>query len=165
MTFEPFDAALLPQLMQWFPDARSLSIWGGPHFRYPYDDATFRSDAGVDSLPSCMVVEAESRRLLAFGQYYARVGRCHLGHLAVAPEARSQGVGTYLIRQLCRRGAAALRIEEFSLFVLVRNERAAALYRRLGFEPTTYPAPLPAAEPMLYMVAAGAAARALQAVS
>jgi ribosomal protein S18 acetylase RimI-like enzyme len=165
VNFEPFDAALLPQLMQWFPDARSLSNWGGPHFRYPYDDSTFRQDAGVDSLPSWMVVEGGSRRLLAFGQYYARVGRCHLGHLAVAPEMRAQGIGTHLIRQLCWRGAAALRLDEFSLFVLIRNQRAASLYRRLGFEPMTYPAPLPASEPMLYMVAAGEAARVLQSVT
>ena len=162
MTLEPFDPASLSQLMQWFPDAQSLAVWGGPQFRWPFAPDTFRADAGIDSASSWRVLDEAAQRLLAFGQYYDRIGRCHLARLAVAPGMRGRGVGTYLIRQLCRRGAAELGPREYSLFVLVRNEQATLLYRRLGFEPATYPAPMPISEPVLYMVAAGAAAEALR---
>lgn len=162
MQLDPFDPALLPQLMQWFPDARSLSVWGGTQFRYPYTSGTFRVDAGIDTASSWMVLDGSSRRLLGFGQYYDRIGRCHLARLAVAPGTRGRGLGTYLIRQLCRCGAEALGPREYSLFVLARNVRATTLYRRLGFEPSTYPAPMPMSEPVLYLVASGAAAMALR---
>ena len=31
-------------LMSWFPTARSVDIWGGPMFRYPYTPETFHED-------------------------------------------------------------------------------------------------------------------------
>jgi ribosomal protein S18 acetylase RimI-like enzyme len=67
-----------------------------------------------------------------------------------------------LIGELCAEGARALDVAEFSLFVLVRNVPAERLYRRLGFEEACYPEALPAAEPLRYMVAVGAAAQALR---
>jgi ribosomal protein S18 acetylase RimI-like enzyme len=161
MTLEPFDVEWLPQLMRWFPDAASTSVWGGPHFRYPFTGATFRKDTGIDALPTWMLLD-DVRRMLGFGQYYVRVGRCHLGHLVVDPDVRGQGIGTRLIRELCHRGAPALGCDEFSLFVLPRNPSAVRLYRRLGFVETLYPEYLPSVEPMLYMVASGAAAAALR---
>ncbi len=159
--FRRFADQELPELMRWFPDATSCSVWGGPHFRFPFTAATFRADAGIDRLPSWALVEAADD-LLAFGQFYRRVGRCHLGHLGVAPQARRRGIGTRLIRDLCARGSLDLGCDEFSLFVLEANATAARLYRRLGFESASYPEPLPTSEPMLYMVASGAAAAALR---
>jgi ribosomal protein S18 acetylase RimI-like enzyme len=157
-----FDHARLPELMRWFPDPASCSVWGGAHFRWPCTELTFQADAGIGVLPSRMLLADEDGSLLAFGQYYRRVGRCHLGHLAVRPETRGRGAGTLLICELCAEGARALDVAEFSLFVLVRNRPAERLYRRLGFEETCYPGALPAAEPLRYMVACGAAAQALR---
>jgi ribosomal protein S18 acetylase RimI-like enzyme len=161
LRFQRFDDAQLPELMRWFPDASSCSLWGGPHFRYPYTPSTFREDTGVERLPSWMLVSPQGG-LVAFGQVYLRIGRCHLGHLAVAPERRGQGIGTRLIHELCAQGASDLGVEEFSLFVLSQNVVALALYERLGFRSTTYPAPVPGTTPMLYMVASGAAALGLR---
>jgi ribosomal protein S18 acetylase RimI-like enzyme len=157
-----FDHARLPELMRWFPDSASCSVWGGPRFRWPCTEATFLVDAGIGALPSRMLLADDDGSLLAFGQYYRRVGRCHLGHLAVRPETRRRGAGTRLIGELCAEGARALDVAEFSLFVLVRNVPAERLYRRLGFEEACYPEALPAAEPLRYMVAVGAAAQALR---
>ena len=161
MELVPFDEQRLPELMQWFGDASECRAWGGPHFRFPYTAATFREDAGLATLSSWALLDGRNG-FVAFGQYYRRVGRCHLSHMAVAPHARNRGIGTRLIRELCSRGAAELGTDEFSLFVLERNAAAARLYRRLGFETTTYPETLPSSEPMLYMVATGAAAAALR---
>lgn len=161
MVLVRFDEQRLQELMHWFGDAAACRTWGGPHFRYPYDAATFREDAAIDTLPTWGLLDGPGS-FVAFGQYYRRVGRCHLAHLAVAPGARSRGIGTRLIHDLCTRGSAELGTDEFSLFVLERNVAAARLYRRLGFQTTTYPEPLPSSEPMLYMVASGAAAAALR---
>ena len=161
MELVPFDEQRLPELMQWFGDASECRAWGGPHFRFPYTAATFREDVGLATLSSWALLDGRDG-FVAFGQYYRRVGRCHLGHLAVAPHARNRGIGTRLIGELCRRGAEELGTDEFSLFVLDRNTAAARLYGRLGFEATAYPEPLPGGEPMLYMVATGPAASRLR---
>jgi ribosomal protein S18 acetylase RimI-like enzyme len=164
VTCGPFDEARLAELMRWFPDEASCRLWGGPHFRWPYDAATFREDTRIDVLASRMLV-ADDGAMLAFGQYYLRVGRCHLGHLAVCPAARGRGIGTRLIRELCAEGRRALGVAEFSLFVLARNAQAERLYRRLGFEEASYPEALPILEPARYLVAAGEAAQALGAAT
>jgi ribosomal protein S18 acetylase RimI-like enzyme len=163
VTCGTFDEARLPELMRWFPDEASCRLWGGAHFRWPCDAATFRADAGIGVLASRMLVDDDA--MVAFGQYYRRVGRCHLGHLVVCPETRGRGIGTRLIRELCAEGGRALGVTEFSLFVLARNAPAERLYRRLGFEETAYPEALPTSEPMCYLVATGEAARALGAAT
>jgi ribosomal protein S18 acetylase RimI-like enzyme len=161
-TYGRFDDSRLSELMGWFPDVESCRVWGGPHFRWPCTAVTFRADAGLESLPSRMLVDDGDGSMVAFGQFYLRVGRCHLGHLVVRPGSRSRGSGTRLIGELCAEGAAVLRVTEISLFVLARNRRAERLYRRLGFADAVYPEWLPTTEPMRYMVASGMAAEALR---
>lgn len=143
----------LPELMAWFPDRVACQQWGGPDFRFPFTAATFREDAKVDSLPSRVLV-APDGRLAGFGQYYLRLGRCHLGRVAVAPALRGRGIGEALVRALCREGAAELGDDSWSLFVLPGNDRARRLYERVGFSPVTYPEPDPAFRDCIYMVAA-----------
>ncbi len=139
--------------MRWFPDEVSCHAWGGPEFRFPYTEATFRVDAKLASL-STWALAADDGTLAGFGQFYLRVGRCHLGRLAIAPDSRGQGLGATLVRELCRQGSAALGVETYSLFVLPGNARALRLYRRLGFAPVPYPEPNPLLDPYIYMVAA-----------
>ena len=152
MNFLPFDVARLPELMQWFPDAVSVRVWGGPDFRHPFDERTFREDTRIDSLQSWSLV-APDGSLCAFGQYYLRVGRCHLGRLVVAPAWRGRGVGRRLVQELCRVGGPALSATEYSLFVYESNSVAVSLYRSLGFVEVPYPEPTGGLEGMLYMVA------------
>ena len=147
-----FDAARLPELMRWFHDAEACRVWGGPSFRFPFTPATFREDVRIDSLASWSLVD-DSGKLAAFGQYYLRAGRCHLGRLAVSPALRGRGLGGTLIRELCRTGSAELGIATYSLFVLPGNERAMRLYQRLGFTPARYPEPGSAFDDCIYMVA------------
>jgi len=151
-TLQPFSESQLPELMSWFPDRDSCQTWGGPRFRHPFTAATFREDAGLDSLPSRVLVMPDGS-LGAFGQYYRRVGRCHLARLAVAPALRGRGIGSTLVRELCRLGSAELGVDSYSLFVLPGNERAQRLYRHLGFAVATYPEPSPEFADCVYMVA------------
>lgn len=150
-TLHAFDDSRLRELMSWFPDRASCRVWGGPEFRFPFTEATFRVDAKLASLATRMLVQGDGR-LTAFGQYYLRVGRCHLGRLAVAPAFRGGGFGTRLVRELCAEGRALFGAGSCSLFVVPTNERAKALYERLGFAATPYPEPAAELEPYIYMV-------------
>ena len=150
---QAFDEAWLPELMRWFGDAQACRVWGGPGFRFPFTRDTFRADARLDSLAT-FALTADAATLLGFGQYYLRAGRCHLGRLAVAPERRGRGLGSTLVRELCRAGSADLGVDTYSLFVLPGNERAMRLYERLGFAPARYPEPDPMFDDCVYMVAA-----------
>lgn len=138
--------------MSWFPDSLSCGSWAGPQFRFPFDQATFREDARVDHLPSWGLPTADGS-LGAFGQYYLRLGRCHLARLVVAPALRGHGIGGILIRELCERGCRELGTDSCSLFVLAGNASALTLYRRLGFAEATYPVSASMLEGSLYMIA------------
>ena len=152
MTLQRFDLAWLPELMGWFPGRASCHIWGGVDFRFPFTDATFREDARIESLPTWALV-GDHGTFVAFGQYYLRLGRCHLGRLVVAPESRGSGFGGRLVRELCQKGSAELGVDSYSLFVHPDNESALRLYQRLGFSTVPYPEELPAAQHYVYMVA------------
>lgn len=146
-------------LMPWFPDRRSCAIWGGPQFRHPFSEATFFEDACVRKLPSYVLLDAEGQ-VQAFGQYYLRAGRCHLGRLVVSPARRGQGIGARLVRGLVDLGTQRLGVAECSLFVVPDNAPAIGLYERLGFVPAEYPEDDPDVRAFVYMVLAAGMLRA-----
>jgi ribosomal protein S18 acetylase RimI-like enzyme len=127
-------------IMAWFPERRSCLVWGGPRFRFPFTPATFAEDTRADSLPTYVLASA-SGDVLAFGQYYLRIGRCHLARLAVAPSRRGTGLGRTLVASLAEIGVQDLGVSECSLFVLADNLPAVRLYEKLGFVRTAYPGP------------------------
>ena len=154
LSLQAFQSSDLRELMSWFPDRDSCRVWGGPGFRHPFTETTFREDARVRELASWSMVNGDVA-FCAFGQYYLRLGRCHLGRLAVSPAMRGRGIGSALVRQLAERGLAEFGVDACSLFVLPSNERAARLYSRLGFVAQPYPEPAPLFEGCTYMVAPG----------
>lgn len=138
--------------MTWFRNVTDLQTWGGPEFRFPFTEATFREDAKLKSLPTWALI-GDDGAFAAFGQCYLRVGRCHFGRLSVSPTLRGRGYGTTFIRELARWGTAEFGVDSLSLFVVASNPRAIALYRRLGFSEMPYPEPSSATETFIYMVA------------
>jgi ribosomal protein S18 acetylase RimI-like enzyme len=138
--------------MTWFPDEHSCRVWGGPAFRFPFTPETFLTDSKFAEFASYVLIR-EPAELCAFGQFYLRAGRCHLGRLAVAPSQRGRGVGTQLIRMLMREGTKALGVTESSLFVHITNTSALALYNRLGFTRASYPEPDRMIPDSYYMIA------------
>ena len=130
----------LLEIMPWFPTAYSCRIWGGPEFRFPFTLETFLADSKLATIASYALIEGAAE-VAAFGQFYSRVGRCHLCRLAVAPDRRGRGLGAQLIEALLREGKKALDATEGSLFVHGNNATAITLYKRLGFVFSTYPEP------------------------
>ena len=142
---QPSDANFI-ELMSWFSTEEELSIWSGPGFRYPFDLSSFKSDLKLDSLNSFSLVSTEGS-LLAFGQYYLRLERCHLGRLVVNPNLRGQGIASNLIHQLSVLGKSDLKTDSCSLFVLGHNKSAIQAYTKLGFSMADYPEEIPLGQP------------------
>jgi [ribosomal protein S18]-alanine N-acetyltransferase len=99
-------------------------------FPLPWSPATFRSL--LDRERVLVLVAAEGARVVAHAVLWWVADEGELANLAVAPEARRQGIGSLLMdRILAEARAAGLR----SIFLEVRasNLGALALYRRRGF--------------------------------
>jgi hypothetical protein len=96
-TLAATSAAELDQIMGWFPDAVSVSIWGGPDFRFPFTAETFREDCRLDAVESFSLRNAEGQ-LAAFGQAYERDGRGHLARLVSNPRRSKRHATTTSIR-------------------------------------------------------------------
>jgi ribosomal protein S18 acetylase RimI-like enzyme len=60
-----------------------------------------------------------------------RGGEIRLVNIALLPEFRSQGIGTFLLKQLQAEARAANKL--LTLHVLKTNDRAVSLYKRSGF--------------------------------
>ena len=121
------------RLMSWFPDERSVNIWGGPNFRYPLTPTSFQEDTHWQEMDSYILVGPQAG-MRAFGQMYERHGRINLARLVVAPDQRRQGLGTRLVTLLMDRGRETFPLEEFSLYVYDDNHAAMACYSGAGFE-------------------------------
>lgn len=142
----------LLEMMTWFDNQESVFLWAGPNFRFPYTLESFRHDLKLDSLTSYALVNPQGQ-LLAFGQYYLRIGRCHFGRLVVSPAHRGQGLIGQLLTQLEALGKAELNTSESSLFVLETNLSAVNAYLKYGFGATQYPDTIPI-EQCLYLIKA-----------
>lgn len=80
-----------------------------------------------------LVVEDAAGHLIGFGQLTLWARTAEISDLIVSETWRSQGIGSALITRLMEaaRSRAKNRIE---IGVALRNTRALALYRRLGFQ-------------------------------
>ena len=137
------------QLMTWFPSAEAISVWGGPNFRYPFTGETFREDCRWPGMES-RALRAHDE-LLAFGQFYERLGRINLARLAVSPGRRGEGLGSRLVRALLEEAPNYVNGDEYSLYVLRDNLPALRCYESVGFEVVNYPDGEPWADTCYYM--------------
>lgn len=140
----------LTTMMGWFSNEQELSNWSGPNFRFPLNLYSFIEDLNMGSLNS-FALTSNTSELLAFGQFYQRLNKCHLGRLVVNPQFRGKGIAAKLMSHLCERGRQELKLNEYSLFVLAHNESAIKSYQKFGFTFADYPDEIPLAN-CLYMV-------------
>ena len=138
---QPMETHLI-EMMSWFTNEQELMDWSGPNFRYPFDLSSFVDDLKLGTLHSFSLVSNESD-FLAFGQYYQRLGKCHLGRLIVNPNFRGNGIAAELMQQIGKLGLNDLAVKECSLFVLKHNTRAIRSYEKFGFSVVNYPQEMP----------------------
>lgn len=149
MNLIKFDKLHLAEIMEWFPDGESISIWGGPSFKFPFTEQSFLADLDLPNTESFVLIN-DLGSSLAFGQYYMRNERCHLSRLVVSPSERGNGVGKHLIAQLCLQGCDDLKVSGCSLFVMSHNKSAMRVYLELGFRNAICPEEIP--KDTIYMV-------------
>jgi ribosomal protein S18 acetylase RimI-like enzyme len=140
------------EIMAWFPDKESVIRWGSPYMRYPLQEETFFEDIYWDRI-SARVTLGEDGRLLGFGQFYPKLGRCHLARLLINPDFRGRGLGEKFVAGLMKHGSEQLDTEEFSLYVMTANKPAYNCYRNLGFNLAQYPHNDPHLENCVFMTA------------
>ena len=141
-TLEIATAGDIDELMDWFPDAESVGIWGGPRFRYPFTRRSFIRDCRIKLMTSYRLRRADGP-MLAFGQVYVRDDRAHLARLIANPALRRLGYGRLLIEKIIGVIRREGEFAEVSLFVYRHNEPAFRCYRSLGFSVQDYPADAP----------------------
>jgi ribosomal protein S18 acetylase RimI-like enzyme len=135
---EPPGDAEIDEVMCWFPDARSVDIWGGPGFRFPFTRDSFLEDCKLARMSS-YCLRNPGGEIAAFGQFYDRQGRAHLARLISNPGKRRQGAARRLIEMIIRTASRAGDYAEASLFVYRDNAPARACYLSLGFRIEDYP--------------------------
>lgn len=126
------------EIMTWFGGEASLKIWGGPSFRYPFNEESFLQDLKLGAMRSYALVE-NSVETIAFGQIYLKLGRGHLARLVVSPEHRRHGYGAELIDKLMKRAAMLYSCSEYSLYVMRGNAAARSCYKKIGFKDSVSP--------------------------
>ena len=132
-TDEDFD-----ELMTWFDNERSVNVWGGPNFRFPFDRKTFLEDCHWPDMAT-FCLNSEKKIMCAFGQFYERDNRINFARLIAHPHMRGQGIGRRLVTMLMTISVELFELKEYSLFVYRDNTPALKCYQSLGFEMHDYP--------------------------
>jgi ribosomal protein S18 acetylase RimI-like enzyme len=147
------------EIMGWFPDKESVIRWGSPYMRYPLEEQAFLEDILWGRVDSLIAVD-DSGRLIGFGQFYPKLGRCHLARLVIAPDMRGRGHGEAFVAALMRHCAERLGATEFSLYVMTANRSALNCYHALGFHLATPPDGDPQLLDTVFMTCSGLPAEA-----
>jgi ribosomal protein S18 acetylase RimI-like enzyme len=105
---------------------------------YPISDENFVKRLTADHIKSFGLLN-DKQQLVAFGQYYSRLGHHHLGRLAVNPKFRGQGFSKILITKILEQAFLAQSAKGASLFVFRDNIVAYDCYQSLGFIEEDYP--------------------------
>ncbi len=137
-------------LLAWVENDDHLLQWTGPGMRYPMTTDTLSQALYSSGWPGFSLVSSNDE-LLAFGQYYLRLGRCHLCRLIVSPKHRGKGIAQRLLMLLSDRGCNDLGVSGCSLFVHCHNHAAINAYHKYGFVVEHYSQP-DSINDCLYMV-------------
>ncbi len=133
LTHRPFELRDLAAICR-FPQNADELFFMFPKARYPLTPDQLaaviaeRTDATVAEL------DGEPVGFANFHQWGLH-SVCSIGNLIVAPAARGQGVGTYLIRHMVELAFAKYQASEVAISCFNENVTGLLLYTKLGFRP------------------------------
>jgi len=135
--FRPFEMADAPALLRWAASADELLQWAGPHFSFPLDEDQLRTYAeGASATRHLISGVHESGEIVAHAELNL-LPRHRLGQVrrvAVAPQARGQGIGRELVTRLVQMGFDELGLHRIELVVFSLNGPARRCYEAIGFK-------------------------------
>lgn len=132
LAFRPVQDADLPHICSFARSAEELYFLA-PRASFPLTPDQLAASIAQRS-DSSVVCRGDA--VLGFANIYKREeGACYVGNVAVAPQARRQGVARYLMQRMAqlaveRYGASELRVSCFN-----PNTTGLLLYSRLGYTP------------------------------
>ncbi len=104
-----------------------------PRARFPLDVEQLATSIALRSDSS---VVCRGEQVLAFANIYKREqGACYVGNVAVASQARRQGVARFLMQQMARLAAERYGASELRVSCFNSNTAGLLLYSRLGYTP------------------------------
>ncbi|MFT4302604.1 MAG: GNAT family N-acetyltransferase [Desulfovibrio sp.] len=76
-------------------------------------------------------------KVAAFANFYQweAGGRCAIGNVVVAPEARRKGIARYLVTEMIRLAFSRYQAAEVALSCFSQNSAGLLLYSQMGFQP------------------------------
>lgn len=132
LAFRPVRDADLPAICTFARDPEEL-YYLAPRARFPLDAEQLAASIAQRSDSSVVCRGAE---VLAFANIYRREeGACWVGNVAVAPQARRQGVAGFLMARMARLAAEHHDARELRVSCFNLNTAGLLLYRRLGYTP------------------------------
>lgn len=117
-----------------FPQSPEELFFLYPKAQFPLTPAQLQ--AAIDQRANSTVV-VRAGEVVGFANFYRweTGGRCAIGNVMVAPAARGQGVGRYLIACMIEQAFSRYRAAEVAVSCFNRNVAGLLLYPTLGFQP------------------------------
>ncbi|WLR50429.1 GNAT family protein [Bacillus tianshenii] len=130
-------------LIDWSGDERFLLQWAGPSMNYPLDKKQLKSflygSNNKDSSDRMIykAIESETGQMvghisLGMLNHKHRTGR--IGRVLVSPAKQGEGIGEWMMREVCQIGFEEFNLHRIGLGVFDFNIGAIRCYEKIGFQ-------------------------------
>lgn len=133
LTHRPIEADDIPIICQ-FPQSAQELYFLFPKASYPLSVEQLKN--AIDQRHDSTVV-LQDHCVVGFANFYICEPevKCSVGNVIIAPEARGQGVGQYLIEAMVDIAVTKHKAKELHLSCFNQNVSGLLLYQKLGFRP------------------------------
>ena len=114
-------------------DSLYADCWPSRSFAAVYNLVQRAARSQLDGRGLGLVIPGEANKVIGYGQVLMWPSCAEISDMVVIEAYRGRGLGTAMIQALVRQ-ALKLGADEAEIGASLNNPRAAALYRRLGFE-------------------------------